>query len=354
MLALVTAVGAIAAGAIGYRCGGLRGFALVVVLHAALAASVMTPLLRQPAAWSPPPDIEGVTTATMLLLSVLAAVPGLVAGLAYGARVRTRPGSSVSMLVAAGAYYLTCLLMSLPTPQLDLRYALPYGASFQADAWRLVVVGVPALAAGLALASRGGVVWKGVLLGVIVGLAGAAPVEITRLALGPAPYWAVSLVSVPIASAVIVSAVVFGRRVFPRPRWSRLETWSPRVAMTVGAGAAVAILVAWSLLSTMPTPADRMTRLDAYRETGDERKVVACVTAGRGEELRRPSAREDERSVTLFVQLRRSPTWYASDLVGIRLPVVITLHDPLGPRAVLDGSTGERVPGSPAGTSGFC
>jgi len=43
------------------------------------------------------------------------------------------------------------------------------------------------------------------------------------------------------------------------------------------------------------------------------------------------------------VRLRRAPSWYFSDLVGISLPVVVVLRDPLGSRAVLDQGTGQPV-----------
>ncbi|MDQ2951305.1 MAG: hypothetical protein M3R54_03475 [Chloroflexota bacterium] len=342
ILALATGIGAIGAGAITYAYGGRRALAIVVALYLAIAATVVAPLAMAPVvAWFPPADIEGLTTPVVLLFSVLTAVPGFLIGVAVGARFALWRGMTESVVRAAGVYYVVCVVMSLPTPQLDLRQALPYTASSLSDGWRLAVLIVPALAAGLAL-PRDLEIWKGAAVGAFIALLGEAVGEIARLSFG-GPYVPLSLVGVPFGAAATITAALVARRAVAR-RFSR-SAWSPLAAVLAGAVLTLSAVGAWSLLGAIPTSYDRNVRVDGYRDTGDERKIVACITAGRGEELLVASAREDATRVALTVRLRRPPSWYFSDLVGILLPVVISLHDPVGQRAVVDASTGEHLRG---------
>jgi hypothetical protein len=356
ILAVVTLIGAIAAGAIAYAYGGMRGFAIVASLQAALTLSVIAPIAAQPGAWAPPPpDIDGVTTAVVLLVSVLVAAPGIVLGVLFGWRMGAAPVRWIPVLAAAGAYYLTCVVMSLPTPQLDLRMALPYTAGFFTGPWHAVVIAAPAIVAGIVLGSSGVRLITSMLSGATMGLAGALPIEIGVIALGPSSYVPVSAVGVPLATAVITAGVAVAARRMPRD-WLHRSMATPQRAAFAGLAVAIATLVAWSLLAQMPTSADRDARVDAYRETGDERKIVACVTSGRGEQVRTASAREGASSVTLTIRLRRDPSWYFHDLAGIPLPALVVLREPLGTRVVIDGSTGERVRSVPPGTTvaSFC
>src|SRR5947207_15673207 len=90
----------------------------------------------------------------------------------------------------------------------------------------------------------------------------------------------------------------------------------------------------------MPHSSDRSGPVQSYGRTGDERKLVACVLSGRGEEVLGSSTREERDTVAVTVRLRRPPSWYFHDLAGISLPVVVSLHDPLATPHVLDYRTG--------------
>jgi hypothetical protein len=158
---------------------------------------------------------------------------------------------------------------------------------------------------------------------------------------------------VPIATIVVAIATVLAVRRIPAGAIGSLTATPLRVSV-LGLAGALAAFGAWSLLAVMPSPYDQVTRIDAYRESGDERRIDACVTSGRGVRLQRLIVREDATAVTVTVTLRRDPSWYFSDLVGIPLPVVISLHDPLGSRAVIDGSNGEHVRGYSPGTPWNC
>jgi hypothetical protein len=344
ILAVMTAVGAGVAAGVAYAYGGVRAFSIVAILAAGAAASVVLPLIAEGArAWTVPSDLVGITPATAILLSWLPAVPALLLGVVGARRFVRQRASPAPALEAAGGYYLTGIAMSLPTPQLDLRLTLPYSAMALPDVWHAVAVTVPAIVAGLVLSGAARPLWKTAALGAVIGLAGTAPVEISILTGIGSGYWPVSLVAVPAATAAIASAVVVARRAFGARRWS-FGRVSPSTAAALGAAAAFVAIGAWAGFATMPNPSDRSGPVGSYQRTGDERKIVACVTSGRGEQLLGSSAREDQAAVTVSVRLRRLPSWYFHDLAGISLPVVVALRDPLGNRAVIDASSGRSVP----------
>ena len=342
ILAAVTFVGVTAAAGVAYACGGWRAFALIAALQTAAALSAILPYLGQSAPWTTPPDLVGLTPASVLLLSQLTAVPALLLGLALGARAGQRRAPTA--LMAAGAYYLSAVAMSLPTPQLDLRLALPFTAHSLPDAWHVVAVAMPALVAAVLLSGRVRPIWKTAALVGVLALAGAAPAEVARLAGIPSPYVPVSLVAVPALSAGLAAAVVVARRALIRRRPLPFATPSRLLAAAGGAAAAFIAVAAWAVFGSMPTPSDRTGTIGAYMRTGDERKLIACVTSGSGEELRGSSAGEDQTTVTLAVTLRRAPSWYFHDLAGVPLPVVVALRDPLGSRTVIDRWSGQPVP----------
>lgn len=120
---------------------------------------------------------------------------------------------------------------------------------------------------------------------------------------------------------------------------------SPR-QITLAALALVAVAIVAVLISDTLNAA-RAVRVDAYQRSGDPHKIIAVVTTGIDDQIVEASAREDERTVTLTVRVRYTGGAGARILIGIALPIVITLRQPLGDRAVMDAS------GSPARDLGF-
>ena len=75
-------------------------------------------------------------------------------------------------------------------------------------------------------------------------------------------------------------------------------------------------------------------RVDSFQRSADPRKLILNVTLGLGDEFAERTVSEDERSVTVTVRVRQPAG--PRDLIGIPVPVVVTLRDPLGSRTVLD------------------
>lgn len=339
ILAVVTFIGVTAGALVAYASGGWRAFAVIAALQVAAAAWAILPLLAQRALWTLPPDIVGLTPAMTLLLSHLMAVPALLLGFVLGARVGRRGPPAV--LQGAGAYYLSAVAISLPTPQLDLRLTLPFTADSLPDVWHVATTAIPALVAAVVLSDRVGQP-KATALVALFALAGAAPAEVSRLAAIPSPYLPVSLVTVPALSAGIAAAVGMARSLRARRRIPVAAPSRP-LAAAGGAAAALIAVATWAVFASMPSPYDRVGPVETYMRTGDERKVVLCVMSGRGEEVLGASAREDPKNVTVAVRLRRSPGYYFHDLVGIPLPVIVTLRDPLVGRTLTDQWSGRAV-----------
>lgn len=84
----------------------------------------------------------------------------------------------------------------------------------------------------------------------------------------------------------------------------------------------------------------RTASIDSFQRTGDPRKIVVNITIGLGTEIAERTVREDARAVTVTVSVRQSPGSYPA--LGLWVPVVVSLKDPLGDRAVLDPA-GQRV-----------
>jgi len=344
ILAVITAAGVFVAAVIAYSRGGLGAFVIVAILAALVAASVLLPFVAAgAAAWTLPSDLHGITPAGAIALSVLPAVPALFIGFLVAARFVGRRAAGIPALEAAGAYYLTGVAMSLPIPQLDLRLTLPFSATYLPDVWHAGVVVALAIAAGLVLEPRRPLK-ETAAVAAAIGLAGAAPGEISALVGIPGGYWPVSLVVVPAATAAVAAIVVAARRAIVARNWLGSGRAVPPIVMPL-CGAVLALLAvgAWSVLATMPNSSDRNGPVESYGRTGDERKIVACVLSGRGEEVLGSSAREERDTVTVTVRLRQPPSWYFHDLVGISLPVVVSLRDPLGSRTVIDERSGAMV-----------
>lgn len=352
VLGVVTAVGTAGAAFVAQACGGPRAVAAIAATYAAVALRDLLPHIEDETAWVPPPDIAGVTTATVLLVSYLVAVLAIPMGAVVAARtVRPRIAPAPALL-AAGAYYLTSVAMSLPTPQLDLRLTFPFTADRLPEIWHFAVVAVPAAVAALFLSSARPL-WHAAVVAAFIGLAGAAPGEITPVGLPRSPYVPTALIGVPIVTGLIAAAVVVAKRAATRRSFASM-TPSPWGAAAAGAAVALASVVAWAVLASAPNHYDQVTAVETYRRSGDERKVVACVVSGVGDQVLGSSARESATTVAVTVRLRSPVSWYPRTLLGISLPVIVALREPLGSRLVVDESTGRpaRETANPAGPYG--
>lgn len=94
----------------------------------------------------------------------------------------------------------------------------------------------------------------------------------------------------------------------------------------------LAVLTVALYLSTLGSV--RNASIQSFQRTGDPRKIVVTILTGFGTEIAERTVREDARSVSVTVRVRQSPGSYPS--IGIILPVVVSLSDALGSRAVLD------------------
>ena len=75
-------------------------------------------------------------------------------------------------------------------------------------------------------------------------------------------------------------------------------------------------------------------QVDSFQRTADPRKIVLNVTIGLDDEFAERTVNEDELTVTVTVRVRQASG--PRDLLGVALPVVVTLREPLGARRVLD------------------
>jgi hypothetical protein len=100
------------------------------------------------------------------------------------------------------------------------------------------------------------------------------------------------------------------------------------VASVVGLVVLTVVLFVGSLATVNPA------HIVSYQRTGDPRKIVVTITTGLGADIAERTVREDARTVTVTVAMRQNPGSYPA--YAFALPVVISLKDPLGDRAVLD------------------
>lgn len=349
LYALGAAAGVAVGAAVAYARGGIRALAIVGLLQAAVAASGVVPIVQQGDGWAslaPPRDLVGLTTFAALVLSELLALVALAFGLAIGVRFLRRRTGPAAALEAAGAYCLAAVALVLPTPVLDLR-SVPFQGSFTSSEWLAIGSFVPAVAAGIVLASRQRPLWRTAAIAAAIGLAATAPIGIQMLTNIGGPVAPVLLLVGPLASAGVAVALTLMRPWTAR-RLSALERLSLRsrlaAAAVGGAVAATALIGAASALADMPTGYDFLAPLEGtYRRTGDARKVVVTATIGHGVDIRRVWVQEEPGGVTVSVRARKQPSWYASDLVGIAVPIVVTLRDPLGERMVIEPRWGARL-----------
>ena len=105
-------------------------------------------------------------------------------------------------------------------------------------------------------------------------------------------------------------------------------------AGVIGLVVLTVVLFLGSLTST------HVVRIDSFQRSADPNKVIVNVTIGLGDELAERSVDEDERTIRVTVRVRQPAG--PRDLVGIPVPVVVSLQRPLEGRIVLDHD-GERV-----------
>jgi len=74
----------------------------------------------------------------------------------------------------------------------------------------------------------------------------------------------------------------------------------------------------------------------SFQRTGDPRKIVVNITIGLGVEVAERSIREDAKAVTVTINIRQDPGTYPA--IAFVVPVLVSLREPLGDRAVLDPS----------------
>lgn len=99
-------------------------------------------------------------------------------------------------------------------------------------------------------------------------------------------------------------------------------------AGVIGLVVLTVVLFLGSLTST------RAVRIDSFQRSADPNKVIVNVTIGLGDELAERSVDEDERTVRVTVRVKQPAG--PRDLLGIPVPVVVSLKRPLEGRLVLD------------------
>jgi hypothetical protein len=106
-----------------------------------------------------------------------------------------------------------------------------------------------------------------------------------------------------------------------------------RQRFIIGAGViGLAVLTVALFLSTLASV--NTASIASFQRTGDPRKIVVNVVIGLGVEVAERSVREDAKAVTVTVGVRQSPGTYPA--IAFLVPVLVSLKDPLGDRAVLD------------------
>ena len=94
----------------------------------------------------------------------------------------------------------------------------------------------------------------------------------------------------------------------------------------------LAILTLFLLLSSLATV--HTAQIDSFQRTGDTRKIVVNLTIGIGDEVAERTVHEDASAVRITVRIRR--TLDSVPALGVLVPVVVSLKDPLGGRAVFN------------------
>jgi len=100
-------------------------------------------------------------------------------------------------------------------------------------------------------------------------------------------------------------------------------------------GAAVIGLIVLTLVLFLSSVATVHTaRINSFQRTADPSKIVVNVIIGFGVDVAERTVREGPQSVTVTVAVRQNSGIYPA--VAFIVPVLVSLKDPLGDRAVLD------------------
>ncbi len=100
-------------------------------------------------------------------------------------------------------------------------------------------------------------------------------------------------------------------------------------------GAAVIGLVVLTLVLFLSSVATVHTaRINSFQRTADPSKIVVNVIIGFGVDVAERTVREGPQSVSVTVAVRQNSGVYPA--VAFIVPVLVSLKDPLGDRAVLD------------------
>ena len=102
-------------------------------------------------------------------------------------------------------------------------------------------------------------------------------------------------------------------------------------AVAAGVTGLVVLTVVLFLSSLTNT---RAVRIDSFQRSADPHKVIVNVTIGLGDELAERSVDEDERTVKITVRVRQPAG--PRELLGIPVPIVVSLKRQLESRSVLD------------------
>jgi len=100
-------------------------------------------------------------------------------------------------------------------------------------------------------------------------------------------------------------------------------------------GAAVIGLIVLTLVLFLSSVATVHTaRINSFQRTADPSKIVVNVIIGFGVDVAERTVREGPQSVSVTVAVRQNSGIYPA--VAFIVPVLVSLKDPLGDRAVLD------------------
>ena len=100
-------------------------------------------------------------------------------------------------------------------------------------------------------------------------------------------------------------------------------------------GAAVIGLIVLTLVLFLSSVATVHTaRINSFQRTADPSKIVVNVIIGFGVDVAERTVREGPQSVTVTVAVRQNSGVYPA--VAFIVPVLVSLKDPLGDRAVLE------------------
>jgi hypothetical protein len=106
-----------------------------------------------------------------------------------------------------------------------------------------------------------------------------------------------------------------------------------RQRFVVAAGV-IGLIVLTVVLFLSSIAAVHTARINSFQRTGDPRKIVVNVIIGLGVDVAERTVRESPQSVSVTVAVRQNSGVYPA--VAFIVPVLVSLKDALGDRAVLD------------------